>query len=135
MARTTKDLMQIGRLAERVDLSLRTVRYYEEVGLVVPSTRSKGGFRLYTTEQEARLLTIKQMKPLGFTLDEMRVVLDALDAAASCTPGTTVARHASSTLSDLLQQVQERRVSLADQLVRADALADTLSSAARRLAR
>ena len=40
--------MQIGEVAERVKLSLRTIRHYEEVGLVPPSARSKGGFRLYT---------------------------------------------------------------------------------------
>lgn len=40
--------MQIGEVAERIGLSLRTIRYYEEVGLVVPSVRSQGGFRLYT---------------------------------------------------------------------------------------
>jgi DNA-binding transcriptional MerR regulator len=41
-------MMQIGEAAERVGLSLRTIRHWDEVGLVVPSARSNGGFRLYT---------------------------------------------------------------------------------------
>ncbi|MBA2349941.1 MAG: MerR family transcriptional regulator [Solirubrobacterales bacterium] len=71
--------LQIGRVAELCGLSLRTVRYYEEQGLIAPDARSEGGFRLYTDEQVQRLLLIKQMKPLGFTVAEMRELLDARD--------------------------------------------------------
>jgi DNA-binding transcriptional MerR regulator len=69
------DMHQIGEVASQVGLSLRTIRYYEEVGLVVPSGRTQGGFRLYTDSDIDRLLLIKQMKPLDFTLDEMRDLL------------------------------------------------------------
>jgi DNA-binding transcriptional MerR regulator len=71
--------MQIGEVAERTGLSLRTIRYYEEVGLVVPSARSQGGFRLYTEPDVDRLNLIKRMKPLGFQLEEMRDLLAILD--------------------------------------------------------
>lgn len=71
--------MQIGEVATRTELSLRTIRYYEEAGLVVPSARSQGGFRLYTETDVTRLLVIRRMKPLGFTLDQMRDLLDAVD--------------------------------------------------------
>src|SRR5882757_5406134 len=71
--------MHIGEVAERVGLSLRTIRYYEEVGLITPSARSQGGFRLYTEADVARLQLVKDMKPLGFSLDEMRDLLGVLD--------------------------------------------------------
>ncbi|MFD2008460.1 MerR family transcriptional regulator [Streptomyces narbonensis] len=71
--------MQIGEVAARTELSLRTIRHYEESGLVVPSARSQGGFRLYTDGDVARLMVIRRMKPLGFTLDQMRDLLDATD--------------------------------------------------------
>ncbi|MEU3278915.1 MerR family transcriptional regulator [Streptomyces antibioticus] len=71
--------MQIGEVAARTELSLRTIRHYEEAGLVVPSARSQGGFRLYTEADVARLMVIRRMKPLGFTLDQMRELLDATD--------------------------------------------------------
>ncbi|OXM72276.1 MULTISPECIES: MerR family transcriptional regulator [Amycolatopsis] len=79
--------MQIGEVAERCGLSLRTIRHYEEVGLVRPDTRSRGGFRLYTAADLRRLRLIRQMKVLGFRLDEMRDLLsllipDATDAPA-----------------------------------------------------
>lgn len=78
-------LLQIGEVAERVDLSLRTVRYYEEVGLLTPSARSEGGFRLYSATDIDRLLQIKGMKPFGLSLDEMRELLELLDVGTRAT--------------------------------------------------
>ncbi|NHC47053.1 MerR family transcriptional regulator [Motilibacter sp. K478] len=75
--------MRIGEAAERVGLSIRTLRHYEEVGIVRPSARSEGGFRLYTEDDLARLALVKPMKPLGFTLEEMRELLGVLDALAA----------------------------------------------------
>lgn len=72
--------MQIGQVSARTELSIATVRHYDEVGLVTPSARSTGGFRLYTESDVERLLVIRRMKPLGFTLAEMKELLDSLDA-------------------------------------------------------
>ena len=72
-------LHRIGEVAEEVGVSLRAVRYYEEQGLLVPETRTAGGFRLYSDDQIERLSLIKQMKPLGFTIDETRALLQARD--------------------------------------------------------
>ena len=71
--------LKIGELAERVGLSLRTIRFYEEDGLVVPEGRTQGGFRLYSPTAVSRLELIKRMKPLGFTVEEMVEVLTTLD--------------------------------------------------------
>lgn len=73
---------QIGEVAEAVGLSLRTIRYYEEVGVVPPSGRTAGGFRLYTDDDIDRLRLVKQMKPLDFSLEEMRDLLDVRDRLA-----------------------------------------------------
>ncbi|WP_378304401.1 MerR family transcriptional regulator [Actinomadura sediminis] len=75
--------MQIGEVADRTGLSLRTIRHYEDVGLALPTARSQGGFRLYTEDDVARLLVIKRMKPLDFTLEEMRDLLTILDELQS----------------------------------------------------
>jgi MerR family copper efflux transcriptional regulator len=79
-------LLQIGQVAERTGLSLRTIRFYEENGLVRPTSRTDGGFRLYSEDDVARLEVIKRMKPLGFTLEEMHELLTLL-AGLSRTPG------------------------------------------------
>ena len=73
-------MMQIGEVAERVGLSLNTIRHYDQAGLVTPSLRSPGGFRLYSEDDLAALLVVKRMKPLGFSLEEMRELLDSLEA-------------------------------------------------------
>ena len=73
---------EIGEAAERSGSRIRTIRHYEEVGLILPSARSGGGFRLYTEPDLARLRVVKDMKPLGFTLEEMREVLNVIDAPA-----------------------------------------------------
>jgi DNA-binding transcriptional MerR regulator len=70
---------QIGEVAEAVGLSLRTIRYYEETGLVPPSGRSAGGFRLYTVADIDRLRLVKHMKPLELTIEEMRELLTTRD--------------------------------------------------------
>lgn len=69
--------MQIGELAERTQLSLRTIRHYDDVGLL-PASRSEGGFRVYTENDYERLMKVRQMKPLGFTLEEMAELLELL---------------------------------------------------------
>ena len=71
--------MHIGELAENTGLSLRTIRHYDEVGLLKPSGRTEGGFRLYSQEDLSRLLLIRRMKPLGFSLGEMTDLLDIID--------------------------------------------------------
>lgn len=82
----TEKHMQIGEVATRTELSLRTIRYYEEVGLVSPSARTSGGFRLYSEADVQRLELVKRMKPLDFSLEDMGALLhvvDELDAGPS----------------------------------------------------
>lgn len=75
--------MKIGEVAERTALSIRSLRHYDELGLVSPSAHSPGGFRLYTEADVERLLLIRRMKPLGFSLDRMKDFCRALDARAA----------------------------------------------------
>ena len=71
--------MHIGELAENTGLSLRTIRHYDEVGLLKPSGRTEGGFRLYSQNDLSRLLLIRRMKPLGYSLGEMTELLSIID--------------------------------------------------------
>lgn len=121
--------MQIGEVAARTELSLRTIRHYEETGLVIPSARSQGGFRLYTETDVARLMVVRRMKPLGFTLDQMRDLLDATDRLDAGEPLDDGERGA------LLERVRDYRRTAADQiarlrvqLARAEEFAATLES-------
>lgn len=88
--------LQIGEVAERIGLSQTTLRHYDQAGLVVPSARSQGGFRLYTEDDVARLLLVRRMKPLGFSLDEMRELLATVEAlCGEALPGEATAPEGS----------------------------------------
>lgn len=113
-------LLQIGDAAEAVGLSMRTIRHYEDVGLVQPSERSAGGFRLYAARDVERLRLVKQLKPLDFTLDEMRDLLDVLDQLEA---GDLAAKaHLVERLSLFATIAQVRCDQLREQLANAEAL-------------
>lgn len=67
---------KVGELAERTGLSVRTPRYYDEIGLLSSSRRSEAGYRLYVAADVERLQRIKSLKRLGFGLSEARRVLE-----------------------------------------------------------
>lgn len=69
-------LFTIGELAKRTGLSVRTVRFYSDAGIVPPSQRSPAGYRLYDAEALARLETAVSLRELGFDLATVRRVLD-----------------------------------------------------------
>ena len=120
--------MQIGEIAQRTDLSLRTLRHYDEVGLLRPSGRSDGGFRLYTEEDLERLQIIRRMKPLGFTLEEMVEVMRHIGVLRSTrsAPGESEpessedASEAREQLAATLKEAFARRDKLRKQLCMAD---------------
>ena len=67
----TKGLLQIGEFAKRAGTNLRTLRYYEELGLLVPAARSDGGFRFYREDQLDRMHAIRRLQDLGLSLKEI----------------------------------------------------------------
>jgi len=118
--------MQIGEVAERTGLSLRTIRYYEEVGLVRPSSRTPGGFRLYTEPDVARLNLVKRMKPLGFSLEEMRDLLSALDELDASAGGESAREALIDRLAAYRAAAEQRCAALREQLATAEAFAADL---------
>lgn len=122
--------VHIGQVASRTGLSHRTLRYYEEMGLLTPSARTEGGFRLYGQADIERLLLIKPMKPLGFSIEEMRQLVDALDVLADPTANaadTSSARAQVDAIhADALTRVTELRAATA----RAEAFTDALAQLA-----
>jgi len=108
--------MHIGDMVEATGLSHRTIRHYDEVGLLPASTRSEGGFRIYRDSDLQRMLVIRSMKPLGFSLEEMGELLDAVDALAG-NPKDAAAR---AKLDDYIQRASAKRDKLELNLQRAD---------------
>ena len=127
----TDEMHQIGEVATEVGLSLRTIRHYEEVDLVPPSGRTSGGFRLYTDDDIERLRLVKDLKPLGFTLDEMRQVLDLRARLGEIDPDSDAAAEARGLLAGFASVADERCDELRTQLRSAESMADLLRREAR----
>jgi len=73
-------LFTIEQVAERTGLTKRTLRYYEEVGLLPPTDRTEGNYRRYSEEDIHRLECIKKLRDLlGFSLADIRELLDSED--------------------------------------------------------
>jgi DNA-binding transcriptional MerR regulator len=73
--------LKVGELAERTGVSVRTLHYYEEVGLVAPRERTGAGHRLYGREEVLRLQQVRSLVQLGFSLDEVRDFLKRPEAS------------------------------------------------------
>ena len=115
--------MQIGEVAERTGLSLRTIRHYGEIGLVRPSARSAGGFRLYDKKDVARLGIIARMKPLNFSVEEMQDVLDILDQLAALRPDTDRHDHNIERLTHYINVAKVHVQAIREQLETAEGFA------------
>ena len=112
MTESTKTTMHIGELAERTGLSLRTIRHYDDVGLLPAAARTDGGFRLYTEADCDRLMVIKTMKPLGFSLEEMAEILSLL-SPEECGAATSAAD-----VAERLAAFRDRAIHQREKMVR-----------------
>jgi MerR family transcriptional regulator, repressor of the yfmOP operon len=72
------EYLQIDEVATRTGLTKRTIRYYEEIGLLHPPTRTEGGYRLFTGDDVQRLERIKRLRELmNFSLAEIKEHVEA----------------------------------------------------------
>lgn len=69
---TNDKFLQIGELAKMLSITTRTIRYYEEIGLIPPPDRLERGTRIYDKEGITRLKFILKLKELGLSLKEMK---------------------------------------------------------------
>jgi DNA-binding transcriptional MerR regulator len=69
---SNESLMTVGELASKMDVTVRTLQYYDKQGLLKPSTQSDGGRRLYTNKDMVKLSQILSLRFLGFSLDDIK---------------------------------------------------------------
>src|ERR671939_1348045 len=123
--KASKELVRVGEVAERLGVSPRTIKYYEELGLVEPEARSSGGFRLYGEDDVLRLERILRMKGIGYSLAAIRELLTVRDAAQEADKAT-VLRTAVERLKDREREVATRIRQTREDLKRAEALREEL---------
>lgn len=123
----------IGAVTAQTELSHQTLRHWDEVGLVRPSGRSEGGFRLYSDRDIQRLLVIRRMKPLEFSLDEMKRLLDSLDVLAGDGGDDQRRREAADFVIDCHRRAEKSIERLRKRLAYASELTEVLAREARRV--
>jgi DNA-binding transcriptional MerR regulator len=120
---TDTPLLRIQAVADQVGLTTRSIRYYEEMGLVKPAARSDGAYRLYDADDVARLQFIKALRDeTGFSLAEIGQLLEDENARQSIG-----ARFRAST------DTNERRALLDDGIARIDRQVATLRAKIQRI--
>jgi DNA-binding transcriptional MerR regulator len=78
-ARATMETLTIGRLAKATSLAARTIRYYEQVGVLPAAKRTRTGYRVYDQRDVERLLFISRARALGLPLRHLQALAETLD--------------------------------------------------------
>ena len=79
MTKKKAQVWPIGQLSAQAGVNIETIRYYEKEGLLPDPPRSEGGHRLYSEAHLKRLFFIRRSRELGFTLNEIRGLLELVD--------------------------------------------------------
>lgn len=108
-------LLHIGELAKTVGKTVRALHLYEELGLLSPARRTKGGFRLYAPDAVERVSWIAKLQTLGFTLAQIQGFVRDFEGAASGREAATQVRETFlGKLAEVRAQIAELRQSEAD---------------------
>jgi Cu(I)-responsive transcriptional regulator len=109
--------LSIGELAKQTHTKVETIRYYERIGLLPDPVRTAGNYRSYDDVQLGRLSFVRRARDLGFSLDQVRELLDLADQRdRSCEAVDTIAR----------QHLVEVERKIADLTALRDELADVI---------
>jgi MerR family transcriptional regulator, copper efflux regulator len=98
-------LLQIGRVATSSGVPVKTIRYYEELGLLKPLGRTESKFRLFQPEAIARLTFIKRLQKLGLSLHEIAEILQVYDRGLP--PCDEIKHKLEQQLLDIDRRIQE----------------------------
>lgn len=115
--------MRIGELAAQLGLNTKTIRYYEDIGLLPAPERTAAGYRVYGDDDVERLTFIKSAQRLGIALDEVREILALRDGGEP--PCAYVRNVLRCQVADIDKRMAELRA-LREELVALDRIADEL---------
>lgn len=116
-AQKTRPAMTIGRLADETGVHFETIRYYQRLGLMQAPTRPHGSIRRYGMDAIGRLRFIKRAQGLGFSLDEVRLLLD-LSVGEHCAETRSLAEQKMQIVKKKMFELRSIQVAL-DKLIHA----------------
>ena len=97
-------LIKVGDLARRTGKTVRAIHLYEELGLLTPPVRSKGGFRMYSGDGVKRIEWIQKLQDMGFSLTEIKAFLRVWEESATAPDAMATVREI---FSDKLHETRE----------------------------
>jgi MerR family mercuric resistance operon transcriptional regulator len=114
--------MAIGEFSRRTGRNIETIRYYERIGLLPPPDR-RGRYRRYDAADVGRLIFIRRARELGFTLDEVRALLElsVADGRNTCTEVREFAARHLAQVKAKIADLRAMELALADAVRRCDA--------------
>jgi MerR family mercuric resistance operon transcriptional regulator len=86
-------MLSIGQLAAETGVNIETIRYYERVGLLATPSRTTGRHRAYDKQYVQRLTFVRRSRELGFSLSDIRALLDLSDGKQDCAARELTLRH------------------------------------------
>ncbi len=101
-----KNTFTISELAKEFEISTRTIRYYEELGLLSPQ-RSAGNQRIFTRKDRARLKLILRGKRLGFSLSEIKEMIEMYDVAGESEQIKLTLKYGEKKLREIEEKIKE----------------------------
>lgn len=105
--------MRIGELGDKVGVSPKTIRYYEEIGLIPPPGRDTSGYRAYGREAETRIRFIKAAQSIGLSLGEIREILAFRDRGeVPCSHVAALIERNAQELSERISALEQMRTDL-----------------------
>lgn len=120
---TSNTSLRIGQLAQATGVSAKTIRYYEEVGVLPPAQRAENGYRLYSAEDVQRLRFIRNARRLDFSLDDLREVVALRDRGeAPCNYVAHLLQQKATEIEEQIQQLQALQQDLQQLVVQVDNL-------------
>jgi len=103
------DFLSTGDLARACETTLRTVRFYEETGLVEPSTRSEGGHRMYDPAQREKLQLVMDLREAGLSIQDIK---DLFSLKSKCGSANEASERMANTLESRIGEMQRKIVVL-----------------------
>lgn len=101
-----KNIYTISELAKEFDISTRTIRYYEEVGLLSPK-RTAGNQRIFTRKDRTKLKLILRGKRLGFSLEEIKEMIEMYDVAGEPEQIKLTLKYGERKLQEIEEKIKE----------------------------
>jgi MerR family Zn(II)-responsive transcriptional regulator of zntA len=110
------NLLRIGELASKLNITTKTLRFYEKIGLIEHPGRSESGYRLYNEDQASQVFVVVNLRRIGLSIDELQQLKDNADKGSLRKSLSSILDQKLFTIDQDLGVLQGKREDLAARL-------------------